>query len=109
MIYEVMITEEELRLFSEFLEQREYNNSVLVPDKIIMPTKNVPSVLSQSPSAVSTVAAAPKIPNPALQGKVSSLRGMATMKNMAGKGALLAGGLAATALAVNAFKPKKEK
>lgn len=72
---------------------------VLTPDKIIPSStpKSLPSVISTSNKV-----------NPALQGKVSSLRRTAMMKNMAGKGALLAGGLDATALAVNAFKPKKK-
>ena len=41
-LFSILMTKEEISLFSEFLEQREYNSSVLVPDKVIMPTKNVP-------------------------------------------------------------------
>ena len=134
------MTEDELKLFSEFLEQKEFNSAAIAAEwltnlergrpvgtyneyvsavnnrvmsskasspqpTLINKTVNTPKLPNKSVTPSSVVV---KNPNLALQGKVTNLRRLATTKNMVGKGALLAGATAATALTYNHFKKKRE-
>ena len=90
---------------SKQLSTQARNNILSQPKIMNQPAKITPASTSKSlPSVIST---SNKV-NPALQGKVTNLRRLATTKNMVGKGALLAGAAAATALTYNHLKKKRE-